>query len=290
MTTVSAETRPRRRRRSLLPTFIADDWGGRVGAVLLLLLVLLAIVGPMLAPYDISTPVGIPSTPSSGGTPLGTDFLGRDVLSRVLAGGASTFALGVSATVVTYVLGLAVGLVAGYARSPIDPLLMRTVDVLLSLPALLVILVMVTALGSGNAVLVGGCAAVLFPGVARIVRSATLEVCTRAFVEAAVARGERPAAILRREVLPNIASPIIADLGVRFSYAIILIASVNFLGLGLEPPTADWGLMVAENRGIVDTNPLAVAAPAIVLGLLMIAVNLLGDSYVRHLGRSGGPR
>jgi len=133
---------------------------------------------------------------------------------------------------------------------------------------------------------VGAAALVLFPGVARIVRTATAEVATKAYVEAAVASGERAIAIIRREILPNVMPPIVADLGIRFSWSIILIASVNYLGLGLQPPTADWGLMVSENRGIISTNALAVIAPALMLALLIVAVNLVGDAYVRQLGRS----
>ena len=187
-------------------------------------------------------------------------------------------------------MGITIGLIAGYAQSFADPLLMRTVDIVLSFPALLVMLLFVTAFGGGPVVLVGAAALVLFPGVARIVRTATAEVMTRGYVEAAISWGERATAIMRREVLPNIIAPIVADFGIRFSWAIILIASVNYLGLGLRPPTADWGLMISENREIISSNPLSVLAPAAMLALLVIAVNLLGDAYVRQLGRSGGDR
>jgi peptide/nickel transport system permease protein len=163
---------------------------------------------------------------------------------------------------------------------------MRSVDVLLSFPALLVMLLFVTAFGGTRLVLIAACVLVLFPGVTRIVRTAALEASTKGYVEAAVARGERTGAVLRREILPNIMAPIIADVGIRFSWSIILIASVNYLGLGLQPPTADWGLMVSENRPIIASNPLAVVAPAVVLAVLIIAVNLVGDAYSRRLGRS----
>jgi peptide/nickel transport system permease protein len=281
---------PRRRRRPRLRTLriIASDWGGRVGLALLTLIVALAVIGPAFEPYSPTIPIGIPGQGPTAGSPLGLDYLGRDVLSRLLAGGRSTLLLGLAATVLTYLVGVTVGLVAGYARSIADPLLMRTVDVLLSFPALLVMLLFVTAFGSGRGVLIGAAALVLFPGVARLVRTATLEVATKGYVEAAVARGERTAAILRREILPNITSPIVADVGIRFSWSIILIASVNYLGLGLQPPTPDWGLMISENRVIISSNPLALLAPAIVLALLIIAVNLIGDAYVRSRGRTGG--
>jgi ABC-type dipeptide/oligopeptide/nickel transport system permease subunit len=277
-----------RRGRPRWPGLLAHDWGGRIGAALLLILVVTALAGPLLAPHSATETIGIPGSPSGPGAPLGLDFLGRDVLSRTLYGGRSTLLLGGAATLLTYLIGVIAGLAAGYSRSLIDPVIMRGVDVVLSFPALLVMLLAVTAFGGGPVVLLCSAALVLFPGVARIVRTATAEVATRAYVEAAVARGERPAAIVRREILPNIVAPLVADLGIRFSWSIILIASVNFLGLGLRPPTADWGLMVSENRSIFATNSLAVLAPAAMLALLIIGVNLVGDAYVRRLGRSGG--
>jgi peptide/nickel transport system permease protein len=128
-------------------------------------------------------------------------------------------------------------------------------------------------------------AVVMFPGAARIVRSATLEISTRGYVEAAVARGETTVSTLWREVLPNILPPIAADMGLRFSWSIILIASVNFLGLGLRPPTPDWSVMISENLVILTSNPLAVIAPASMIGLLIIGVNLICDGIIRMLNR-----
>lgn len=280
----------RRRRAPRWPSFIVRDRGGLTGAVLLGVVVLIALLGPAFAPDPSTAILGTPGHGPAGGAPLGLDFIGRDVFSRLLDGGRSTLLMGGSATVLIYLAGIAVGLTAGYVQSLADPLLMRAVDVVLSFPALLVMLLFVTAFGGGSVVLVGAAALVLFPGVARIVRTATTEVMTRNYVEAAISWGERGFAIMRREVLPNIIAPIVADLGIRFSWAIILIASVNYLGLGLRPPTADWGLMISENRAIISSNPLSVLAPAAVLALLVIAVNLVGDAYVRHFGRSGDDR
>jgi peptide/nickel transport system permease protein len=127
---------------------------------------------------------------------------------------------------------------------------------------------------------------VLFPGVARIVRAATEEVSQRGYVESAVARGEKTSGILAREILPNIVTPIMADVGIRFAAAVIFIASMNYLGLGLRPPSSDWGLMVSENRRVISTNVWGVLAPAAMLGLLAIAVNLVADAYARTRGRS----
>jgi peptide/nickel transport system permease protein len=266
---------------------VLSDWGVRIGGVLLLFVVFIAFFGSLLSNQSPYNTAGIPGASPGGGHLLGLDFEGRDVLARLLHGGSSTLILAIAATVIIYAVGISVGLLAGYSKSLIDPLLMRGVDVLLSVPSLLVMLLFITGLGSSKPVLVLAAAVVLFPGAARIVRSATLEVSTGGFVEAAVARGEKTFAILRREVLPNIIPPIVADMGLRFSWSIILIASVNFLGLGIKPPTPDWGVMISENLVILSSNPWAVIAPATMIGLMIIAVNLIGDGVVRQLGRSG---
>jgi peptide/nickel transport system permease protein len=263
---------------------------GLVGTVLLAAVVGIALLGPFFAPYAPDEPVGVPFSGPAEGTPFGTDFLGRDVLSRVLWGGRSVLALAGLATLLAYAGGIAIGLVAGYSRSLLDPVLMRTADVMLSFPALLFLLVLVTGAGTSKTVLVLGVALVQMPLIARIVRTATLEQSVRGFVEAAVARGESTSAILRREILPNIAGPIAADVGLRFTYAIILVASVNFLGLGLQPPAADWALIISENRGGLTLNPYVILVPAALISLLTISVNLVGDAIARSLGISTARR
>ncbi len=263
---------------------------GLVGCVLLSAVVAVALFGPLVAPYAPDEPVGVPFSGPAEGMPFGTDFLGRDVLSRVLWGGRSVLALAGLATLLAYAGGITIGLVAGYSRSLIDPVLMRSADVMLSFPALLFLLVLVTGAGTSKAVLVLGVALVQMPLIARIVRAATLEQSVRGFVEAAVARGEGTVAILRREILPNIAGPITADVGLRFTYAIILVASVNFLGLGLQPPAADWALIISENRGGLTLNPYVILVPAALISLLTISVNLVGDAIARSLGISTARR
>jgi peptide/nickel transport system permease protein len=183
-----------------------------------------------------------------------------------------------------------VGLIAGYSRSKIDPILMRTVDVMLAFPPLLFLLVLITGAGTGTGVLIIGVAAIQAPGISRIVRTATLEVSVRGYVEAAVARGERAIAVVVREVLPNILAPVLVDAGLRFTYSILIIASVNFLGLGLQPPKSDWALMISENRQYISLNSWAVLAPAAMIALLTIGINLTGDAIARSLGRSYVPK
>jgi peptide/nickel transport system permease protein len=259
---------------------------GIIGLAVLVFVVGVALLGPLFAPHGIATPIGPPGQGPSANAPLGTDFLGRDVLSRLLHGGLSVVWIGTTSTVLAYVAGLTVGLTAGYSRTLVDPLLMRCVDVMLSFPALLVLLLLVSGLGSHVYVLILGVVAVQLPPIARVMRTVTLETATHGYVEAAEMRGERTSSVLIREILPNIAPVMLADFGIRFGYSIILIASVNYLGLGLQPPAADWGLMMSENREFISLNAWAVLAPAVMLALLTIGVNLVADAYVRTLGRS----
>ena len=149
---------------------------------------------------------------------------------------------------------------------------------------------LITGTGSSVGTLVFGVALIQAPGISRIVRTATLEVSVRGYVEAAVARGERAFAVIRREVLPNILAPVLVDAGLRFTFSVLIIASVNFLGLGLQPPSSDWARMIGENREYISLNWLAVVAPAAMIAILTIGVNLTGDAIARSLGRSYVPR
>jgi len=263
---------------------------GVIGVGLVLFIVAVALFGRYVAPHGPSESIGVPLTGPSGDNLLGTDSLGRDVFSRLLYGGGSVIALAAAATALAYLAGLTIGLIAGYSRSFVDPVLMRSVDVMLALPPLLFLLVLITGAGTSVAVLVIGVAAIQAPGISRIVRTATLEVSVRGYVEAAVARGERSLSVLTREVLPNILAPILVDAGLRFTYSILIIASVNFLGLGLQPPSPDWALMISENRQYISLNPAAALAPAAMIALLTIGINLTGDAIARSLGRSYVPQ
>jgi peptide/nickel transport system permease protein len=263
---------------------------GAVGAGILVLVLLVAVVGPYAAPHSATAPIGAPLSGPSGRALLGTDFLGRDVLSRLLDGGRSVIGLAAAATALAYTLGLAIGLVAGYTRTLADPLLMRTVDVMLAFPPLLFLLILIAGTGSSLLTLVIGVAVIQGPGISRIVRTATLETSVRGYVEAAIARGERAVAVIGREVLPNILAPVLVDAGLRFTFSILIIASVNFLGLGLQPPSSDWARMIGENREYISVNSLAVVAPAAMIAILTIGINLTGDAIARSLGRSYVPR
>ena len=259
---------------------------GAIGLTILIAVGAVAVFGPLVAQHSPSRPIGVPGTGPSAKALLGTDFLGRDVLSRVLWGGRSVLGLGGLATVLAYLGGGLIGIVAGYSRNRLDGILMRAIDVLLAFPPLLVVLVVIAGAGTSLSVLVLAVVLVQLPGIARLIRSLTLTTTGRGYVEAAVIRGESTASILRREILPSIAGPVSADLGLRMTFSILLIAGANFLSLGLQPPAADWALMIAENRDYLELNPWAVAVPAALIAALTVGLSFTGDAVARSLGRS----
>jgi peptide/nickel transport system permease protein len=257
-----------------------------IGLGLVAIVLGIALIGPLFAPYSPSALPGIPYGRPSGEFLLGTDFLGRDVLSRVLWGGRSVIALATVATLLGYIVGATIGLVSGYVRGLADAVLMRMMDLILAFPAILFLLIIATGAGASVPALVAGIAIIHVPQIARVIRAATLDVSVRAYVEAAIARGERMTAVIFREILPNITGTVAADLGPRLTVSILLVAGVNFLGLGLRPPAADWALMISENRPGLTIQPWAVAAPAALVATLTIAVNVVADGVARSLGTS----
>ncbi|MFF7230855.1 ATP-binding cassette domain-containing protein [Streptomyces sioyaensis] len=258
--------------------------------------VLLAVLGPWLAPHLPGAVADMPYAPSGGTAPLGTDHLGADVLSRFLAGGRTLVLLSVGALAVAYAVGAGVGMLAALRGGAIDATVLRLVDVLLSLPSLLLLSVVVVAVGRGTAGVAVATAVVLFPEIVRVVRAAALQALQHDYVEAAVARGERSRYVLAREVLPNLAPVLAADAGVRFVGAAFTVATASFLGYGAQPPAADWGLMILENRDGLALQPLAVVVPALGILVLLLSANLLIDVVlpaarpVRRAGRPSSPK
>jgi len=263
------------------------SWRGAVGvwAVVGGIMLAVALAGSLVAPYDPAGLVGKSFLLPGPDHWFGTDSLGRDVLSRVLAGGRTAVLLAVAAIVVAEAVGCVIGLLAGYRGGLVDAVLMRANDVLLAFPALLLVLVLAAGLGPGTVVLVVGVAVVNIPGIARLARAATLGVATTGYVESAVVRGEGTAAILRREILPNIAPTIVADAGVRFAGAFLIIAGLNFLGIGIQPPAPDWATMIAENRSYITLQPWTVIAPTACIALFAISVNIVGEAVARRRSR-----
>jgi len=272
----AATTQPDRRRRLVGVILMATP-----GALALLV----ALVGPFFAPHEVSELVGPPLVGPSAGTPLGTDYLGHDVLSRVLYGGRSLVLLPLAATLAVSAIGATLGILSGYLEGRFDRGLVAVLDVLLALPWLLVLLVLVSGWGSGPFVLVLAVVLTGSPFVARVARAATLQVAHTGYVEQARALGEPVRWIVAREILPNIAGPLLADAGLRFVASLYLVATASFLGFGLQPPAADWGLMIGENVDGMALTPWGVVVPAILIAALAVSANLIVDRLAGRLAR-----
>jgi peptide/nickel transport system permease protein len=276
---------PPRRRRPWFALIVGAWHQGRtkVGLLLLLLLVGTALIGPYVAPSSPTEFVAPPfSTPSDYGW-LGSDFLGRDVWSRFLWGGRTVLALSTLATLMGMVLGTAIGLVAAYSRGVLDDVLMRAMDVLLSFPQIVFALVLAATVGPQLWLLVLAVGITTTPRVARIARGAAVEVVERDFIRAAEAIGEPRRRILLGDVLPNITGPLVVEASLRLSFNIAVVAGLSFLGFGIQPPNADWGLMINENKNGLTIQPWPVILPVAAIGLLTIATSLVGDGLSRSV-------
>jgi peptide/nickel transport system permease protein len=232
------------------------------------------------------------SSPSSD-VWFGADNLGRDVLSRFLWGGRSVLVLSGLATLFGFVIGAIVGLVAAYSRGKLDDLLMRTMDVVLAFPQIVFALILAATVGPKLWLLVVAVALTTVPRVARVARGAAVEVVERDFVRAADAIGVPRWRILFGEVLPNVTGPLVVEASLRLSFNIAVIAGLSFLGFGLQPPSADWGLMINENKNGLTIQPWPVVLPVIAIGLLTIGTSLIGDGFARAssgIERGGGER
>jgi peptide/nickel transport system permease protein len=248
------------------------------GALILLPVAFVAAFGPLLAPYvPTAFHMSAQFAPPGGGFLLGTDNFGRDVLSRVLTGSRSALAIGLLSTALATILGTGVGITAGYLGGGVDDLLMRLMDAMMAIPALLMALLILTATGPSftNAIMAVGIA--FAPGMSRVTRSVTLSVRTEEYVRAAEARGERTPYILTSEILPNVAAPIIVEATIRIGFAIMTGASLSFLGLGAQPPSSDWGLMISQARPYLFRAPWMIVAPGVAIGVTTVGFNLLGD-------------
>ncbi len=263
---------------------------GRVGILLGSLMVIIIGLGRLVAPYPADKiGVGIPGSPPSGEHLLGTDALGRDVLSRFLTGGTLVLLTPLAAVTISFVVGGALGLLAAYRGGLADQVIARAFDLLLTVPPLLTVLVLIVSLGTSVPVLILAVGLVLVPWVGRVARGAAQAVVTHDYVHAAVARGERTSWIVRREILPNVAAPLISVFGLYLTSAIVLVSTLSFLGLGDQPPSSSWGLMAAESRGFIATNPWATLAPALGIAALSVSIMLVADAITRHVVRHTGP-
>ena len=281
----SADEAPEAAPPGILHT-VLSSLEGRIGVAVTALMFILVVLGPALAPYPPrKLGTGIPLDGPSTDHLLGTDQLGRDVLSRILNGGTTVILVPLAAVTAAIIIGGLLGLLAAYRGGSLDILITRTFDFLLALPALLIVLVLIWALGTSAEVIILVVAIVFIPRLGRVLRGAAQGVVTADFVAAAQARGETTRYIVGREILPNIAPIAIANYALFLTYGIVFVSTLSFLGLGAQPPSSDWGLMVATSSGFITANPWATLGPALAIAGVSLAIMLMADAVTRHLTR-----
>ena len=251
---------------------------GVLGSVLLVGLVLACILGGAAAPYqpeamDFAGRFAPPGTKHW----FGADQLGRDVLSRLLVGARSTIPLAVAATFSGAAIGACIGTLSAYLGGWWDEAITRTIDAVMAVPHLLLALILVSTLGKGSLNAAFAIAISVVPSMARVTRSVALAVRQQEYVKAAIARGESGGWIVLREMLPNVAAPVIIEATIRVAFAVMLFATLSFLGLGAQPPASEWGLMVSEARRFMHQAPWVIVAPSLAIAATAICFNLLGD-------------
>jgi peptide/nickel transport system permease protein len=299
------------RRRSRIRVVLTGNPLALIGTLGVIIFVFLTLAGPLLAPYRYDqiirgTDIGgesrraLTSRPPSAEFPFGTDQRGRDVLSRMLWGARETIGLPLVATVVSVVIGSSLGLFIGYVGGLIDDIISRVLDSLISIPAMVLALVMISTivpllaasqsgliavLGPSNISLTTVIVLIYVPIISRIARSATLSVRDRGYIEEARLRGEGRLHILFRQILPGVLPALIVEASLRLSYAIILVTSLGFLGLGVQPPSPEWGRMVLDARTQIGEAPWELWYPVLGIAILIISFNLMSDG-VRRLMRN----
>ena len=272
---------------------------GKLGMAVVIFWAIIVVMGPWLAPYHeadfldealfivpgIDDPY--PATdfqPPSRVAYLGTDYLGRDILSRILYGARTTIGISLLSTLLAYLVGVTLGIAAAVGGTVLDSALSRVNDAILSMPTIMLGLVVISAIGNTIPILIVLTGLIYASSVFRIARAFGLDIMVSDFVEAARVRGEGLWWIISREVLPNMIMPMATDFGLRFVYIILFISSLSFLGLGVQPPQSDWGSMVRENLAGLPYGAIAPLVPALAIATLTIAINMIVDDVSAHSG------
>ena len=258
----------------------------KFGLLVILIYIIVALFAPFIAPYGEAEVFPMPYAPWSSEFLFGTDQIGRDIFSRLIYGARNTVGIAVATTALAFIIGGILGLAAAIARGWLDQLLSRTVDVLMAIPSLIFALVLLSIFGSTVTNLIIIIAVLDSTRVFRLTRAVSINVVVMDYVEAARLRGEGLIWIMRREILPNIMPPLIAEFGLRFCFVFLTIAALSFLGVGIQPPTADWGSMVRENASLIQFAQYDIKAgltpllPAAAIALLTVAVNFVVDWFL----------
>lgn len=255
-----------------------------VGLCLAGLPVLIAVLGPLAAPHDPLAYANVPFSPPSPGVSFGTDNLGRDVLSRFLSGGQSLLVLSTLATILGVVLGGLLGAGLAVVGGPVDEVAMRAADVALAFPAIVLALMFLSLIGPQPWLIVLVVALGHLPRTLRVIRGAAMSMVERDFIKYGETLGFSRLRTVVTEVLPNVVAPLMVEFGIRFTYSVGLVASLSFLGLGVQPPNPDWGNMINETRAGITIQPWGVVLPLVALAFLAIGCNLITDCIGRAVG------
>ncbi|WP_320130869.1 ABC transporter permease [uncultured Sphaerochaeta sp.] len=250
------------------------------GIALLCLWIILAIIGPSILPFTFTQmdTANQMVSPGTAGHLLGTDNLGRDILSRVVYGSRSILTVALMTALISTVVGVILGFFAGYFGGKLDFMFLRIMDILMAIPPLVLAMVVLGILGGSSIISLTLIVSLAFiPATARVSRGVLLTEKSHEYVSAARIRGENHFYIMFVEILPNTTGPIIVEATARFAYSIMMVASLGFLGVGLQPPTPDWGMMVIENKAIISQAPWAVLSPALAIASLVIAISIFSD-------------
>ena len=258
----------------------SSPWSARFGMAVILLYIFIAVFAPILTPYGETEIVGTEFEPWGEGFVLGTDNLGRDMLTRLVYGARNTIGIAFVTTCFAFMIGGLFGLMAATMGGWLDQLLSRIVDVLMAIPQLIFGLLLLTILGTSIPVLIVVIAVLDSTRVFRLARAVAMNIAVMDFVEVARLRGENMAWIIGREVLPNSMPPLVAEFGLRFCFVFLFISALSFLGLGIQPPTADWGSMVRDNATLITYGDITPLIPAGAIALLTVGVNFVVDWFL----------
>lgn len=248
-----------------------------IGLMIIAINIAVAVTAPLIAPFGESEIAGLPYNPPDATFLLGTDTLGRDMLSRIIYGARNTIGIALVTTLLSFLLGAGAGFVAATAGGWTDQILSRTVDVMMSIPKLIFALMILSILGASVPTMIVTIAVLDSTRIFRLSRSLAINVGALDFVEVARLRGESTFWIVRKEILPSVTSPLLAEFGLRFTFVFLFISSLGFLGLGIQPPAADWGSMVKDNSTLITFGSLVALVPALAIATLALAVNFVVD-------------
>lgn len=262
---------------NFLKLFSSAPWSAKFGMVVILFYAVISIFAPFIAPYGETELLGRAYEVWSDKFLLGTDNLGRDMLSRLIYGARNTIGLALSITLIAFVLGSLTGMIAAALGGWVDQVLSRIVDVLMSIPSLIFALLILSIFGTAMPYLIATIAILDATRVFRLARATAMNVAVMDYVEVARLRGEKLGWVIRKEILPNITAPLLAEFGLRFCFVFLFISALSFLGLGIQPPTADWGSMVRDNATLISFDDITPLLPAGAIALLTVAMNFVVD-------------